>query len=443
VAVHPQKIRIEDATRGGKIGSKETSVPGRPTPLSPRPEPKIALAYVGCFVPDQPGFRNPAFNRAGNMFQENLLLGLKDAGLDSSLVLAQRPLRAFPKSRVIWSPSSRVTSTGGLPIRLVPFMNFSVFRPLTVGMAVLAGLIRWGKRNRDFPHKIVYTMNLTEPPGLFTLLGARLIGAKAVASINDVNIPGETVPASLLRRLDFWLQKRLITRFDGLVVVSKRIIEDLAPSARYVRIDGGISEAMLYPPSNKTGLRAEPDAPFTIVSAGTLNEANGFIEILEAFSLLTGGNYRLRIAGAGPLADKVKMAAQADPRIEYCGLLTLEGVLALYAEADALINMRLTQRVRTGYFFPSKLMEYMASGVPVITTCTGHVEEEYGNFVYLLKDETPRALARIIERVASADPGIRTQKGKTAQEHMRTHSTWKVQAGRVADFIRADILHLE
>ncbi len=32
------------------------------------------------------------------------------------------------------------------------------------------------------------------------------------------------------------------------------------------------------------------------------------------------------------------------------------------------------------------MMEYLASGVPVISTCTGHVEEEFGAFTYLLRE---------------------------------------------------------
>jgi len=157
---------------------------------------------------------------------------------------------------------------------------------------------------------------------------------------------------------------------------------------------------------------------------------------------LPGEGYRLRIAGTGPLEGRIRQAAEADRRIEYCGYLAFEQVLELYDTADVLVNMRLTQRMRTGYFFPSKTLEYLASGVPVITTCTGHIADEYAAMAFPLRDESPQGLARMIEHVASLDPEVRRQKGKVAQEYVQRHNTWERQGRRVADFVRSQVLGL-
>ena len=401
----------------------------------------IVLAFIGSVVPDRPEFQNPAFNRAGNMFQENLLFALSAAGLPPDNILSQPPIQSFPRSRLIWSSGARLKLANGMQVRVGPFLNLPVLRPLTVGLAILINLIIWGWRHRNIPHRVVYTFNLTEPPGLFTLIGARLVRAKAVASINDVNIPGETVPRSLSRRVDFWLQKQLMPRFDGLVVVNRRIIDDFAPQAVFIRMEGGVPEALLQL-APKSGVKTDAgSAPFTIVATGTLNEANGFLDILEAFSLLPSEGYRLRIAGTGPLSQIIKRAAEGDPRIEYCGYLSFEQVVALQSTADVLVNMRLTQRLNTRYFFPSKTIEYLASGVPVITTCTGHIEEEYAHIAFLLQDESPLGLAQMIEHVASLDPEIRAQTGRAAMEHVRMHSTWEAQGRRVVEFICSEVVH--
>ncbi|MBN1876302.1 MAG: glycosyltransferase family 4 protein [Anaerolineae bacterium] len=407
-----------------------------------KPNESVALAFVGSIVPDKPAFDNAGFSRAGNMFQENLLRAMRDIGFSPSLILSQRPLPALPKSSTIWAKRRRVEVADGLPVCLVPFLNLSFLRPLTVGLAVLLGLLQWGYRFRKAPYKVVLTYNLTEPAGVFTLIGSRLIGARAVAIVIDINIPGQTVPVTLPRCLDFELQKRLIPRFDGLIVISKRIVEDFAPGKPFVRVEGGVNEAVLRHfatrPRKLTGA-----LPFTIVLAGSLDEANGCIELIEAFSLLRGDNYRLRIAGAGPLQDRVEQAAVADPRIEYLGYLTFDQVLALYDTADLLINMRLTRRLDTTYFFPSKMMEYLASGVPVITTCPGHVEEEYADIAFLLREETPQALAQIIAQVAAMPADLRIQKGLAAQAYIQAHNSWLTQGRRVVEFICHQVLHLD
>lgn len=328
---------------------------------------------------------------------------------------------------------------GGQFVQFLPFLNLPLLRPLTVGLSLVFWLIIWrAKQNRDADRAII-CYNLTEPSGLFILFAARLIGAKAIAAILDINIPGQTITPTLSRRLDFTLQKRLIPRFDGVIVVNKRIAEDFAPKTPYIRVEGGVNQEVLEHFRRSRNGSKKPDDLFTIVSAGSLDEANGFIELLQAFALLKDEKYRLRIAGKGPLKSLVEDAATRDPRVEYCGYLPFADVLRLYDTADILINMRLTHRIDTSYFFPSKTMEYLASGVPVITTCTGHVAEEYFEFCYLLREETPEALAQMIEYVASLDPEERLLRGAKAKEHIRTHNSWEVQGQRIAGFIRATV----
>jgi uncharacterized protein YukE len=72
----------------------------------------------------------------------------------------------------------------------------------------------------------------------------------------------------------------------------------------------------------------------------------------------------------------------------------------------------------------------------VITTCTGHVEEEYADIALLLRDEHPPALARLIEEAAKMDPYQRALKGRAAQEYILAHNQWISQGQRVAQFIR-------
>lgn len=398
---------------------------------------------MGVVVPDEPEFHNAAFSRAGQMFQQNLLLALKHAGLTPSIVLSVRPIPSFPRSR-------RILIGGGvtyLPeetcVHLLPFFNITPLKQITIGLSVLWSLLRWGWRTRCTPYRVVYTYNLSVPPGLFTLLGARLIGAKALVSLNDINVPGQTASATPACRLDFWLHRVLIPRFDGLVVVTKRIVDDFAPGKSYICVEGGVEKKILDQTDEARRTKKPPATPFTLVFAGSLREINGVLVLLEAFSLLAGQHYRLRIAGGGSLAQKVREAAAKDPRIEYRGFLSFDEVLTLYTTADVLLNIRLTKMLNTRYFFPSKLMEYLASGTPVITTCTGHVEEEFADIAYLLKDESPQGLAEIIRAVASLDPQVRMEMGRKARAYMVANKSWDTQGRKVVRFIRSQLLSKE
>jgi glycosyltransferase involved in cell wall biosynthesis len=349
----------------------------------------IALAFVGTVVPDEPRFRSTAFSWAAQMYQKQLLVGLKRAGMPASLIISAMPIsshRHGKEGRIIWMVGGTAHLPEGFAVRLISFINITPLKQICIGAGTLYELLRWGWRNRRARSRVVYAYNLSVPPGVFTLLGARLIRAKAVVSLCDIDVPGETVPEGFYWKLDYRLQQWLIPRFDGHAVVSDAIARDFLPGKPHVRLEGGISEEILEKTKQSRQVPDDKAGTFVITAVGRLDETNGVPEILKAFATLRGERYRLRIAGAGPLEEHVREAATRDTRIEFLGLLSFDDVLELYNSSDVLINMRMTRSRDTRYFFPSKMMEYLASGVPVISTCTGHVEEEFGGFAYLLKE---------------------------------------------------------
>jgi len=403
----------------------------------------VEFMYVGSVLPDQLEFHTSAFSRAGSMFQENLLSGMQRAGLKPSKILSVRQLESFPSLSPLWVKKECTELRNGMKVLLLPFLNISPIKQLLIGFFTLLYILKWGWITRHAQYRIVYTFNLTVPPGLFTFIGARLIGAKAFVSLNDINKPGQTVSNSFFNRLDYWLQRKLIPLFDGHIVVADAMMKDFAPQKKYVRVEGGVTPDLIQKTSAPVRNKRLKSARFKIVSVGSLNETNGFDVLLEAFSLLKGDNYQLTIAGSGPLEEDVRQAMISDSRVEYCGALSFDEVLALYNTADVLINMRITKEIDTEYFFPSKMMEYLVSGRPVITTSTGHVENEFSDFVFLIKDETPQSLAKLIKDVASLPAELLARKGEQARNYMIAHKTWDVQGRKVANYIRSMLSMLD
>jgi glycosyltransferase involved in cell wall biosynthesis len=393
---------------------------------------KVAWAFVGSVVPDEAKYQNEAFSRAGNMFQTELLSNIGRAGLPASKVIAVIPVLQWPKSRTLFVKGDKCQLKDGTRVELPGFVNIAFLKQCFIGLGVFRRLLGWGWRTRRCCTRVVSTFNLSVPPGIFTLAATRLIGAKAVAHLYDINVPGETVPRSIMFRMDYGLQRWLMPRFDALVVVSDAIIRDFGLRAPHVRVEGGVAEAVFASVSQRT----DP-ARFVIVSAGSLNVANGLKVLLAGFSSLIGDHYRLRIAGAGPLEADVRRAAALDSRIEYCGYLSFADVLRLYEAADVLVNLRLTKSVNTKYFFPSKLLECLASGRPVVSTCTGHVEEEFGEFTFLLREETPNGFAAAVQHVERLGKDAREQKGAMARDYMMANKTWSKQGGRVVRLIES------
>ena len=103
--------------------------------------------------------------------------------------------------------------------------------------------------------------------------------------------------------------------------------------------------------------------------------------------------------------------AREDERVFYGGMLLNTEIVAKEQEATLLVNPRPTQEEFVKYSFPSKTMEYMASGTPVMTTVLPGMPREYHPHVFLLRDETAVGIAASLKEVLALSDAELYQKG--------------------------------
>lgn len=137
-----------------------------------------------------------------------------------------------------------------------------------------------------------------------------------------------------------------------------------------------------------------------ILYSGNLDKRYGILDLLDAFTK-TSIDFKLLICGVGGGAEDVKRYTEKDNRIVFCGSLPRIEVLRLQSEATLLINPRHKADAFTRYSFPSKTMEYMASGTPTLMSPLDCLPEEYKRHLYLFDDESVEGMARKIEEICS------------------------------------------
>ena len=148
---------------------------------------------------------------------------------------------------------------------------------------------------------------------------------------------------------------------------------------------------------------------------------------------------RVTILGAGQFSDAVQAAADQDSRIRFKGLCSHEEVLHAYEQADLLVNLRRTEYQTHRYVFPSKVVECLATGRPLLTTCTGHVEKEFSDFVFKLREESASALADEIRKIAALPREDRDALGRKAQTYIREHKTWEGHTLRLETYLNEHV----
>ena len=173
--------------------------------------------------------------------------------------------------------------------------------------------------------------------------------------------------------------------------------------------------------------------------SGAVDERNGILNLLKAFSMIVDAEYRLVICGDGSERDAVIAAAKKDNRIDYKGQLSHEDVIALQKKSSLLINPRPPEGEFTKYSFPSKTMEYFASGIPVLMYKLEGIPNEYYQYCFSLQDNSPTALSQAIVEIHHIDLDLRNEKGKNAREFILKNKNPKVQVLKLVEMINSSI----
>ena len=175
----------------------------------------------------------------------------------------------------------------------------------------------------------------------------------------------------------------------------------------------------------------------TILYTGTLDKRYGIKNLLDTFSDIEEKNLELWICGEGNYKNSVIEASTRDNRIIYYGQLKHQAVMTLQRKATLLINPRLPDGEFTKFSFPSKIIEYMASGRPVIMHRLPGIPEEYYDHCFSPINSTNQALLECINSVLLLDSNYLTTKGRHAQEFMN-QKTPLIQVSKLLHLISSD-----
>jgi len=173
----------------------------------------------------------------------------------------------------------------------------------------------------------------------------------------------------------------------------------------------------------------------TVLYTGTLQRFASIDVLIRAFRLLNDPSYRLIICGTGQLSEYVKSSAQEDNRISFKGLVSRQEALLLQRKSTLLVNPRQPNAGLTKYTFPSKTMEYMASGTPVLMYKLEGVPNEYFNYCYTLEDLSDERLSSSMQTFLSKTDDELSRKGLKAKDFIINNKSAKSQTRKILNLM--------
>lgn len=179
----------------------------------------------------------------------------------------------------------------------------------------------------------------------------------------------------------------------------------------------------------------KPDAPVTLVFVGTLKPWHGLSTLVDAFILLHARNVpvTLSIIGNGPEYEPLRARLDQHgllPATRFSGSVPHDAVPGLLADAD--IAIAPYPRLENFYFSPLKIYEYMAAGLPVVTSRVGHLDTlvSEGETGLLVPPEDPPALCDALTRLID-DPALRRHLGQAGRLRAERAHSWEQAVNRI------------
>src|SRR3989304_4361072 len=142
------------------------------------------------------------------------------------------PVSDYPRYPRIFFGHRKWRHRDGARDVLMPFVNVILIKHLSRLFSSIALISAWLLRNRKFGSRSILVYAFHSPHVLAALMALRIFGGKAILILPDLPAYSDTGShRGLIRRtakaLDILWMPWMIRKFDGLVVVSKHIAEDL------------------------------------------------------------------------------------------------------------------------------------------------------------------------------------------------------------------------
>lgn len=262
---------------------------------------------------------------------------------------------------------------------------------------------------------------------MFTPLLCKKLGKKSVLILADYT-PAEGY-TSMARKVYAKAQLLAIRKFDyvvGLSHMTKRLLSD---RQKFICVEGGIDKDVFeyfndYEPVDKNKV--------TLRYAGVLEPVTGVDLLIDAMNKIHNNNVELVISGKGSLEKLVLEAHKQDPRIKYMGCVLYDDYLLSLKDSDILINPRNMNLVENENNFPSKIMEYLATGKPIVSTKFQGWNRFEENIIFCESnsDDICETLKLTIENLSEHKKRYRTINRKKSVEYL-----WEKQIDKIWEFV--------
>lgn len=378
-------------------------------------ETSDSVLWVGGVFTEQATMRNSAVSPAANRWQAGLLAAVRRAGVRVTL-LSVAPQRVWPYGRLF--PGMPGDCAKGFETVIARYCNIAGIREISAAFA----LQREAKRLclSGLRPRALITYNPTRDnilTGRYAQTKLRIPWVDLCADAYDPGPDWKTYPTGA-------------ERADGHIFLSAYAAAT-APFRPVLHLDGGV-DCMLK------GNCPSPERKVVLYS-GMLSKWGGIDLLLAAFSKMQTPGVELWVCGHGA-NEVLDHALKSDTRIRFYGLVSEEQLHQLSLQATVFVNPRPSSINGNNMNFPSKVLQYLRYGKPVVSTWTPGLSDDYRPHLYLVREETADGLVSTLDTALSVPSKDLAEYSQRVESFLLRAKLWDVQAERLISWLRSDVV---
>lgn len=250
---------------------------------------------------------------------------------------------------------------------------------------------------------------------------ARNYNAKIIGVLTD-----NPANLSLTKRSYIKNVYRNVERLDGFLALSNGLLRAFKVSEKPNYVFEGLVDEI--EPMNK-----EPIGNYYFFG-GALYERYGVKRLINGFAD-SEIKEKLVIAGNGPLHEYIFQNTERNMRILYLSQLPVKKVYGLEQHAIANINPRPFNKKLDDESVPSKLLEYLSSGVPTISTVHSKLYDIFKDDVFWIKDDSQEGIRQALNEFNRSDMELLKKRAIAARVKVYEIYGLKNQGERIAYFL--------
>lgn len=397
----------------------------------------MKVLYIGYAVSRKEALHLVGISTAGNNMQLHVLEQLSHYSDMDLKSLTIYPTAAYPKGKLIIH-RKKIRLFGNFTSVRAGFLNIPVIKQVNQTISIYKEARRIILSDKI---KTILTFNLYPQTGLAAKWLKKRYNCELISLLADLPIDDRVGKKSLgyllLRKCFDRITLSLFSHYDRFITLNKHAVERFAPHKEYIVMEGGVDPAVI---TESSQLKGKGCGERKLVYSGALEDYSGILDLINAMRFVTAKGVKLDIYGKGHLEEYIRKFVAKLTNVEYHGSISHDAMMKIQEEAYLLVNPRPVEHPIAQVTFPSKLLEYMLSGTPVLTTKLNGLSEEYLDKMFFFENDTsnvPRSMAKRIDEIIGLPLEDLQDKGVRARRFLLEEKNWSKQGEKIYQFMKA------